>query len=143
MHYFRAQPPFLRPDVIYTNRVVSKAVASVFEDGMAMRRVSNRLARDFYVHPSEGIIRQWCRTYQASFDFATDYQPWVVENFSGILCVDEVYQGRLALLLAVDPAAPNGDRLVGYQLMDESVTSQEVETFLEQLKEVGVDPDEV
>jgi hypothetical protein len=25
-HYFRAQPPFLRPDAIYTNRVVLKAV---------------------------------------------------------------------------------------------------------------------
>jgi len=142
-HYFRAQPPFLRPDAIYTNRVVDKAVASVFEDGMAMRRVSRRLARDFYVHPSEGMIRRWCRAYPARFDFATDYQPWVVENFSGILCVDEVYQGRLALLLAVDPAAPSGDRLVGYQLMDESVTAQEVETFLSQLKSIGVDPDEV
>ena len=50
-------------------------------------------------------------------DFATDYQPWVVESFSGILCVDEVYQGKLALLLAVDPAAPDGDRLVGYELV--------------------------
>src|SRR5689334_17742210 len=28
-HYFRAQPPFLRPDAVYTNRVVHKAVASV------------------------------------------------------------------------------------------------------------------
>ena len=27
-HYFRAQPPFLRPDAIYTNRVVEKACTS-------------------------------------------------------------------------------------------------------------------
>ena len=34
-------------------------------------------------------------------DFTVDYEPWIVANCSGILCVDEVYQGDLALLLAV------------------------------------------
>src|SRR5881397_2355843 len=38
-HVFRAQPPFLRRDATYTNRVVGKAVLSVYQDGMAMRRV--------------------------------------------------------------------------------------------------------
>ena len=32
-HYFRAQPPFLRPDTMYTNRVVQTAVHSVYQDG--------------------------------------------------------------------------------------------------------------
>src|SRR5437879_7754485 len=64
------------------------------------------------------MVRLWCRAFAADVDFTTDYQPWVVAaHFSGILCVDEVYQGELALLLAVDPAAPDGDRLVGYTLL--------------------------
>ena len=63
------------------------------------------------------MVRLWCRAFAAEVDFTTDYQPWVVANFSGILGVDEVYQGQLALLLAVDPAAPDGDRLVGYTLL--------------------------
>ena len=142
-HYFRAQPPFLRPDAIYTNRVVHKAVQSVYEDGMALRRVSTRLARDFWVRPSEAAIRGWCRAYRASFNFETDYQPWVVSEFSGILCVDEVYQDKLALLLAVDPAAPDGDRLVGYQLVTGPVEASEVELFLTRLKMAGIDPAEV
>jgi len=142
-HYFRAQPPFLQRGAIYTNRVMEKAVQSVYEDGMAMRRVPVRLARDFWVQPSEGSIRRWCRAYAAAFDFATDYQPWVVSKFSGILCVDEVYQDRLALLLAVDPAAPDGDRLVGYQLVHGDVDADDVERFLAHLKEVGIEPDEV
>ena len=96
-HYFRVQPPFLRPDAIYTNRVVSRTVRSVYEDGMAMRRVPARMGRDFWVHPSEGSVRAWCRAYSADFDFVTDYQLWVVREFSGILCVDEVYQNQLAL----------------------------------------------
>src|SRR5690242_5896014 len=33
-HTFRSQPPFLRPDATYTNRVVAKAVRSVYQDGM-------------------------------------------------------------------------------------------------------------
>jgi hypothetical protein len=36
------------------------------------------------------------------------------------------YQDRLALLLAVDPAAPEGDRLVGYQLVHGAVDQAEM-----------------
>jgi lambda repressor-like predicted transcriptional regulator len=142
-HYFRAQPPFLRRNAVYTNRVVEKAVRSVYEDGMAMRRVPDRLGRDFWARPSEGSIRQWCKDYRAGFDFEGDYQPWVVSTFSGILCVDEVYQDRLALLLAADPAAPSGDRLVGFQLIHGSVSADDVEQFLTHLQSIGIEPDEV
>ncbi len=34
--YMRAQPPFLRPAAIDTNRVVEQAVQSVYQDGMAI-----------------------------------------------------------------------------------------------------------
>jgi transposase len=142
-HYFRVQPPFLRSDAIYTNRVVNRTVKSVYEDGMAMRRVPTRMGRDFWVQPSEGSVRGWCRTYSAGFDFVTDYQPWVVNEFSGILCVDELYQHQLALLLAVDPAAPDGDRLVGYQLVHGKVGAPQMQEFLLHLKAVGIEPDEV
>lgn len=142
-HYFRGQPPFLRPDACYTNRVVAAAVAAVCRDGMALRRVPDRFARDFWIQPSAGTIRRWCRAYRATFDFVGDYQPWVVREFSGVLCVDEVYQGGLALLLAVDPAAPDGDRLVGYQLVHGRVDATTVEGFLARLREAGIEPDEV
>jgi len=141
--HFRAQPPFLRPDAVYTNRVVAKAVQAAFHDGMALRRVAARLARDFWVRPSEGSIRQWCRAARTAAAFATEYAPWVVQEFSGVLCVDEAYQGRLALLLAVDPAAPEGDRLVGYQLLTGSVRRADMQAFLVRLKAAGVSPDEV
>jgi Transposase len=142
---FRAQPPFLRPRAIYTLRVVQKAVAAVYCDGLAMRCVPDRLARDFWVKPDEKMVRLWCRAFAAEIDFVIDYQPWVVANFSGILCVDEVYQGDLALLLAVDPAAPDGDRLVGYTLLSNTreVDQSMVKAFLERLRAAGVDPAEV
>ena len=63
--------------------------------------------------PSEKMVRLWCRAFATEVYFTADYQPWVVANFSCILPVDEVYQGELELLLAVDPSAPDRDRLVG------------------------------
>jgi transposase len=142
-HYFRAQPPFLQVDATYSQRVVQKAIDAVHSDGLAFRRVPERLARDFWVSPSESMIRRWCRTHQATLDFAADYQQWVVSEFSGILCVDEVYQDQMALLLAVDPVAPDGDRLVGYQLVHGSVDTTVMDTFLTHLKEVGIQPEQV
>jgi hypothetical protein len=140
---FRAQPPFLRPRAIYTRRVVQKAVEAVYCDGLAARSVPDRMARDFWVRPSEKMVRLWCRAFADRLDFTADYQPWVVANFSGVLCVDEVYQGELALLLAVDPAAPDGDRLVGYALLSEGVDHDAIRTFLVQLKAAGIEPAEV
>jgi hypothetical protein len=141
--YFRAQPPFLRKNAVYAERVREKAVLSVYEDGMPFRRVTVRLARDFWVSPSEAMIRRWCRDYAEGLDFEGDYQSWVVEEFSGVLCVDELYQDKLALLLAVDSAGEGGDRLVGYELIHGRVESKDVEEFLSRLRAVGIDPDEV
>jgi hypothetical protein len=140
---FRAQPPFLRRHAVYTQRVVQKAVEAVNLDGLAARRVPDRLARDFWVRPSEKMVRLWCRGFADQLDFAADYQPWVIASFSGILCVDEVYQGELALLLAVDPATPDGDRLVGYTLLAKKVDQEVVRTFLAQLQAAGIEPEEV
>jgi len=142
-HYFRAQPPFLRADATYTNRVVTKALQAVYQDGMAFRRTTARLARDFWVCPSEGSIRRWCRSYGTSLDLSGDYQPWVVEAFSGVLCIDEIYQGDLALLVAVDPAAPDGDRMVGYQLVSGSVKQTDLAPFLTRLQAAGIQPDQI
>src|SRR2546430_12264979 len=88
------------------------------------------------------MVRLWRRAYAARLDFSTDYQPWIVESFSGVLCVDEVYQGELALLLAVDPAAPEGDRLVGYQLVHGAVDQATTAAFLRRLAAAGNQPDQ-
>jgi hypothetical protein len=142
-HFFRAQPPFLRADATYTNRVVAKAVASVHQDGMPFRRVARRLARDFWVQPSDRSIRLWCRDYTDGLSLDGDYKRWIVSEFSGILCIDEVYQKQLALLVAVDPACANGDRLVGYQLLHGEVQQADIEQFLRRLRQAGIAPAEV
>ncbi len=74
-HYFRAQPPFLQRSAIYANRVVDKAVQSVYEDGMAMRQVLTRMGRNLWVRPSDGSIRRWCRTYGESLTLPRAIKP--------------------------------------------------------------------
>jgi hypothetical protein len=135
----------LRTQAVYTRRVVQKAIDAVYRDGLATGCVPDHLARDFWITLDETMVRLWCRAYAAEMDFAVDYQPWVVENFSGILCGDEVYQGDLAFLLAVDPAAPDGDRLFGYALLPRTreVNQSLVRTFVDHLRVAGVSPDEV
>jgi hypothetical protein len=56
-----------------------------------------------------------------------------------------VCQGDLALLLAVDPAAPDGDRLVGYTLLPKAreVDQSMVRAFVTHLREAVLHPDEV
>jgi hypothetical protein len=44
--------------------------------------------------------------------------------------------------LAVDPAASDGDRLVGYRLVHGNINASDVEQFLSRLKEVGIEPDQ-
>jgi len=45
--------------------------------------------------------------------------------------------------LAVDPAAPDGDRLVGYQFVPGDGDAATVEGFLKQLHSAGIHPDQV
>lgn len=88
------------------------------------------------------MIRAWSRTYAQGIDFERDDLPGVVATFSGVRCIDEVYQDQLALLLAVDPTAPKGDRLVGYQRVESTVNQTAMTTFLAHLKDAGINPDQ-
>jgi hypothetical protein len=40
------------------------------------------------------MIRRWCRHYAEGLAFEGDYQQWVVEKFSGTLCINEDYQDK-------------------------------------------------
>ncbi|MDQ2997096.1 MAG: hypothetical protein M3R61_08585, partial [Chloroflexota bacterium] len=67
--------------------------------------------------PSPHNWRRYCFTRHRLFYLSEGLCKNPLQAFSGVLCVDEVYQGQLAFLFAVDPVAPDGDRLIGYQLI--------------------------
>jgi hypothetical protein len=142
--YFRNQPAFLRRSATYSNNVMKLALASVLEDGMPISRVPRRLSRDFGVKPTESIIRYWIRNLSHQHVLQWHgYEEHVVNSFSGILCVDEMYQGKIAILLATDPSGPHGDRRVAFQLIKGEVLADHVAAFIERIRATGIHPVEV
>lgn len=100
--YFRISPAIAERRSAYTDRVKETAIASVAEDKMSFCGVGQRMERDFQLHPSTSSVWRWCLREWEEIDIAQDYEPWVVKSFSGVLCVDEVYDGALCLILLRD-----------------------------------------
>jgi transposase-like protein len=110
----------------------------VEQDRMPMRRVHQRMQRDFGLYPSVSTLMRWWREEAQSLDVA-GYQSQVIGRFSGLLCIDEVYDGPWAILVATDPLQ---DRTVGYHL-GTTANADDVEAFLRELRQRGLDPEMV
>jgi hypothetical protein len=67
-----------------------------------VQKAIDRQARNFWIKPDEKMVRLWVwglsRRGRRCHRLSAVGRP----NFAGILCVDEVYQGDLPLLLAVN-----------------------------------------
>ena len=137
--FFRIQPPFLSKGAHYTNRAKEKCVVSIRDDQMPISSVPQRVARDFSIYPVKSTIHLWYNQAGKQLDLFQDYEPWVVRTFSGVLCVDEVYDKHLCLLLATDPL--NG-KTVGFRISQRG-TKEEVGKFFAYLKGIGIDPEVV
>jgi hypothetical protein len=66
-----------------------------------------------------------------------EYRRWVLEHFSGTLCVDELHLGHYTLLLATDPL---GDFPVAFALVDAN-DQDHMRRFLKNLKTWGLSPE--
>jgi hypothetical protein len=64
----------------------------------------------------------------------SQYEPWVLEDFSGYLCVDEVYDGPYCIYYAVDPAT---QKRVAFQISEEG-TEEETRRFFVYLRKRGL-----
>lgn len=137
--YFRTPLAFIEPGHTYVNRCREKLVASVVLDQMPISRAVKRMARDFNIDivPSTGW--QWYHDARPGAGEIAEYEHLIVASFSGVLCVDEVYDGGYAILCARDPLTK---RTVAYQL-SEKMNQEVVVGFFEHLKAMGIDPDVV
>ena len=66
---------------------------------------------------------------------ARDYEPWAVSGFSGVLALDELYDG-FVVLVATDPL---NDKTISVRLC-KSATEEQLIKFLRHLKKIGVNP---
>jgi transposase-like protein len=135
---FRSHPEEVGPRCLYDNRVRDAVIARLVEDGMDVQRLRNAMKRDFLLDLSEGFVYDCLHDKVEQLNMA-EYRQWVVEHFSGTLCVDELHLGRYTLLLATDPL---GDFPVAFALVDKNDQAH-MRRFLQNLKRSGLMPEVV
>lgn len=134
---FRTPLPFVEPSCIYVTRARRKLVEAIELDQMPIGKAVARLERDFHVTIAASTGWVWHRAAAPSNAALADYEHLVVESFSGVLVVDEVYDGGYAILCARDPLTK---RTVAYQLCEE-MNGQVMTAFFESLRDIGIQPE--
>ncbi len=133
---FRSSPPGVELGCYYDNRVRQAVLDRLIEDGMNVQKLLAALKRDFLLDLSEGFVYDCLHREVARLDMA-EYRRWVLEHFSGTLCVDELHLGHYTLLLATDPL---GDFPVAFALVDTN-DQDHMRRFLKNLKTWGLSPE--
>ena len=132
---FRTHPPGVGLRARYDNKVRRAVLDRILDDGMSVERALASMRREFLLDLSDGFVYDCLRDHAATLDMA-DHRRWVLERFSGTLCVDELHLGRFTLLLATDPLQrPAGGLRPGRQ-----ERADHMRRFLKNLKACGLAP---
>jgi hypothetical protein len=135
---FRTTPPGVEPRALYDNKVRTAVLDRILDDGMSVERVIASMQRDFLLNLSDGFVYD-CLDWQARRLDLADHRRWVLDHFSGTLCVDELHLGKMTLLLATDPL---NDLPVAFALVG-SNDRPHMRRFLRNLKTWGLSPEVV
>lgn len=136
---FRTPLAFLGPRHRFVGRARRKLAESVELDKMPISLAVARLDRDFHVPIAGSTGWAWHRESTPTNAAVADYQHLVAASFSGVLSVDEVYDGQYAILCARDPL---NNRTIAYE-MGETMNQQVVTAFFRQLDALGIQPEVV
>ena len=132
---FRTTPEGVLPRARYDNKVRELVLDRILKDGMNVEQTMESLRRDFLLELSTGFV------YDVLYDRAkqldmSEHRRKVLENFSGILCVDELHLGCFTLLLATDPLS---DIPVAFALVAAN-DQDHMQRFLKNLQTWGLRP---
>jgi hypothetical protein len=78
----------------------------ILHDKLNLSAVQASLKRDFLLSLSSGYLYAALEYAIRQFD-GNEFRQRVLQEFSGVLCIDEIHLGRRVLLLASDPIADN------------------------------------
>jgi len=145
--YFRVPLPFAAPRLRYSETARQVCVSSITRDGMPFCRVPERVADDFHLYPATSTVWEWHRQACGAINLTADYEPWVKAPFSGVLCIDELYEGALCLILSTDPL---NDVTVAYTLEPKAEGEKRpqmnqawLDRHLTALQRIGITPEVV
>lgn len=134
---FRFQPEFTEKGKHYTKRAINKVYTSIQEDKVTFTSVLKRVERDLNIKPSKSTCHRWFHRKARDIDFSFEYEPWVVSTFSGVLAIDEVFDGGTCTFFATDPL---NDRTIAFH-RSSSRDGEEFIKFLHRLKSIGINPE--
>ena len=100
----------MAPKADYGHTVRQAVLDRLREDGRNVERTREARKRDFLLDLSCGDIDD-CLDWQLRLLNLPEHRRRTLENFSGILCLDELHLGRFTLLLATDPSSERSSAL--------------------------------
>jgi hypothetical protein len=133
--FFRSWPLDVPAKSDYDDLVRAAVLDRLLEDGLNVERTLAAMWRDFGLKLSQGFVYDSLRWRIAQLDLGV-HRQFVLEKFSGTLCVDELHLGRFTLLLATDPI---GDLPVAFALVSRN-DQDHMRRFLKNLATWGLKP---
>lgn len=110
---FRSWPLDVPPGADYCPLVRAAVLDRLLHDGLNVQRALACMKRDFLLELSVGFVYDCLDWALRRLDLA-GRRKLALENFSGVMCVDELHLGEHTLLLATDPIA---DQVIGFALV--------------------------
>jgi hypothetical protein len=132
--YFRSPISGVSGKARYSDAVREVVANSLIRDRLPYRKVQDRMCEDFCLSISRGYIQQ-CFEWAHSRISTDEYRQWVVENFSGVMCIDELHDSGRVLLYATDPL---NDFTIHFAL-NGSNDQDHMDAFLNEIKAMGIE----
>lgn len=133
--FFRSWPLDVPPKADYDGQVRQAVLDRILLDGLNVERTRAALQRDFLLELSSGFVYD-CLDWELGRLNLARQRHRALQQFSGLLCIDELHLGGQTLLLATDPIR---DRIVGFLLVAAN-DQPHMRRFLRTLQYWGFEP---
>jgi transposase-like protein len=136
--YFQAEIAGVLPKGLYSLEIRNVVANSLIRDRLPTRKVQTRMLEDYQIKLSLGFIYN-CFTWAFEQINTQERRRWCLENFSKVLCIDEVHEGKRVILFATDPLS---DFTVHFAI-NEVNDQDHMNAFLEEIRSLGFYPEVV
>jgi len=132
--FFQAPIPGVPHQGHYTFSVREAVANSVIRDRMPYRLVIEKMLEDYCLDLSLGYVHNCFLWAHEQIDMKVHWQ-FVLKNFSGVLCIDEVHDSGRTILFATDPL---NDFTVSFKLVEKNDQTN-MDAFLQSIKDRGIE----
>jgi len=132
--FFQAQIEGVPYKGRYSYAVRDAVANAVIRDRMPYELVQNKMAEDHFLELSIGYVH-YCFLWAHEQINMGEHWDFVLSNFSGVLCIDEVHDGDWTILFATDPL---NDFTVSFKLVEQN-DQDNMDAFLQALEDRGLD----